>query len=157
MAEYSLNVSEAEQAQYLQDAYRRVRPDKRITMFVWYFLQDNGAWGSGLLKQNGDPKPAAEVFSMPMGPLKMAPVGKTGAFTLVGQARDARGQTTVNIQRQDGDNWNTIAQVTTTRDGSFAAKVVPGSTGTFRAQWTGDIPSGDHGSRESWPVVLRVK
>lgn len=157
VAEYSLNVSEDEQANYLQDAYRRVRPNRRIGMFVWYFLQDNGQWGSGLLKQNGQAKPAAEVFSLPMGPVSTKPVSRTGTVTLVGQARDARGPSQVSIQRKGGDDWTTIATVQTTKDGSFAAKIVPGSTGTYRATWTGDVPSGSQTTRTSWPVTVKVK
>ena len=126
-------------------------------MFVWYFLQDNGQWGSGLLKQNGQAKPAAEVFSLPMGPVSTKPVSRTGTVTLVGQARDARGPSQVSIQRKGGDDWITIATVQTTKDGSFAAKIVPGSTGTYRATWTGDVPSGSQTTRTSWPVTVKVK
>jgi len=157
VAEYSLNVSEAQQASFLQDAYRRVRPNRRIGMIVWYFLQDNAQWGSGLLTQSGQAKPAAGVFSLPMGPVSAAAVSRTGAVTLVGQARDARAPSQVTIQRQNGDEWRSIAVVPTTKDGSFAAKIVPGSTGLFRATWTGDVPSGDPATRTSWPVTLRVK
>jgi hypothetical protein len=63
----------------------------------------------------------------------------------------------VTIQRQNGDEWTSIAVVPTTKDGSFAAKIVTGSTGLFRATWTGDVPSGDPATRTSWPVSLRVK
>ena len=157
VAEYSLNVSEAEQASYLQDAYRRVRPNRRIGMFVWYFLQDNGAWGSGLLNQAGQAKPAAGVFSLPMGPVSTKPVSKTGSVTFVGQSRDARSASQVTIQRQNGEDWTSIATVPTSKDGSFAAKIVPGSTGLFRATWTGDVPSGDRATRTSWPVTVKVK
>ena len=157
VAEYSLNVSEAEQANYLQDAYRRVRPDRRIGMFVWYFLQDNGQWGSGLLNQAGQAKPAAAVFSLPMGPVSTRPVSRTGTVTFVGQSRDARSASQVTIQRQNGDEWTSIATVPTSKDGSFAAKIVPGSTGLFRATWTGDVPSGDQATRTSWPVTVKVK
>ncbi len=157
VAEYSLNVSEAQQAQYLQDAYRRVRTNRRVVMVVWYFLQDNGAWGSGLLRLNGQAKPAAQVFSLPMGPISTKVVSTTSTTTLVGQARAARGPSKVTIQRQSGDDWIAVARVKTTRDGSFAAKLVPGATSTYRATWTGDVPSGGQETRTSWPVTVRVK
>jgi len=157
VAQYSLNVTEAEQAQYLQDAYRRVRANRRIGMFVWYFLQDNSAWGSGLLRQNGDAKPAASVFPLPMGPLSTKVVSTTGTTTLVGQVRDLRSPGEVTIQRQSGDNWLAVATVQTGKDGSFAAKLVPGATSIYRATWTGDVPSGDRTTRTSWPVTVRVK
>lgn len=157
VAEYSLSVSEAQQAQYLQDAYRRVRPNKRISMFVWYFLQDNGMWGSGLLRQDGKAKPAAEVFSLPMSPLSAAAIAKGGSTTLVGQVRPTRQPTQVTIERKDGDNWTAVAAVNTGKDGSFAAKLTPGSTTTYRATWTGDVPSGSRQTKTSWPVTVRVK
>lgn len=157
VGEYSMFVSEAEQAQYLQDAYRRVRPNKRIGMFVWYFLQDNGAWNSGLLRQNGSRKPSAGVFSIPMAPLSPRPIASGGSSTLVGQVRTARKSTQVTISRKDGDGWVAVAIVTTGKDGSFAAKVRPGSTTTYRVSWTGDVPSGSRLIKTSWPVTVRVK
>jgi polysaccharide biosynthesis protein PslG len=60
---YRLKVTPAQQAQYLSDAVRRVRADRRVRMFVWYFLQDNSEWASGLVRQNGAAKPAAQAFS----------------------------------------------------------------------------------------------
>ncbi len=60
---YKLKVSPAQQAEYLSDAVRRVRADKRVRIFVWYFLQDNPQWASGLLQQNGRAKPAAQAFA----------------------------------------------------------------------------------------------
>ena len=74
-----------------------------------------------------------------------------------GQSRDARSASQVTIQRQNGEDWTSIATVTTSKDGSFAAKIVPGSTGLFRATWTGDVPSGDRATRTSWPVTVKVK
>jgi polysaccharide biosynthesis protein PslG len=157
VAEYSLNVSEAQQAQYLQDAYRRVRPNTRVKMFVWYFLQDNGMWGSGLLRLDGKAKPAAEVFSIPMSPLSPAPITRGAASTLVGQVRPTRKATQVLVERRNGDGWVAVAKVRTGRDGSFAARVRPGSTTTYRAVWTGDVPSGTRQVKSSWPVTVRVK
>ena len=157
VSEYSMFVSEAEQAQYLQDAYRRVRPNKRIGMFVWYFLQDNGQWGSGLLKQDGKAKPAAEVFSLPMSPLSSRPVAKGGSATLVGQVRPARQPTEVTVQARNGDTWTDVAVVTTAKDGSFALKVKPSASTLYRATWTGEVPSGPQATKTSWPVTVRVK
>lgn len=157
VGEYSMFVSEAEQAQYLQDAYRRVRPNTRVRMFVWYFLQDNANWGSGLLRQDGRAKPAAEVFSLPMSPLSAAPVARGGTATLVGQVRPTRQATEVNVQVRQGDSWRTIAAVTTGRDGSFAYRFRPTATNVYRATWTGDVPSGTSQTKSSWPVTVRVR
>ncbi len=157
VGEYSLFVSEADQAQYLQDAYRRVRTNSRIGMFVWYFLQDNGQWGSGLLGRSGTPKPAAEVFSLPMSPMPASPIPPGGTATLVGQVRTTRRPTEVTVQATSGDEWNDVAVVTTGRDGSFALVVRPASSTTYRATWTGDVPSGSRRTTSSWPVTVRVK
>jgi len=47
--------------------------------------------------------------------------------------------------------------VTTGRDGSFALNVKPSSSTTYRATWTGDVPSGSRQTKTSWPVTVRVK
>lgn len=157
VAEYSMHVGYGEQAQYLQDAYRRVRSNRRIGMFIWYFLQDNGAWGSGLLKQDGAAKPAAEVFSIPMAPTSRRPIAAGARATLVGQVRTTRAATQASIQARAGDQWTTVANVTTGRDGSFAVVVRPRATTSYRATWTGDVPSGGRQTRTSYPVSIRVK
>ncbi|MSO44076.1 MAG: hypothetical protein EXQ74_02015 [Thermoleophilia bacterium] len=154
--DYALNVSEVEQAQYLQDAYRRVRSNTRIGMFVWYFLQDNGAWGSGLLTQSGTAKPAAEVFSIPMAPVSTTPIRSGGTATLVGQVRTTRQTTQVTVQRKVGASWVEQAVVSTGKDGSFALNVRPAFSTLYRAIWTGDVPSGPRQTRSSWPVMVRV-
>jgi hypothetical protein len=60
---YAFFVSEAQQAEFLADAVRRARADPRVQVFVWYFLQDNGQWASGLARLDGERKPAADTFS----------------------------------------------------------------------------------------------
>jgi hypothetical protein len=50
-----------------------------------------------------------------------------------------------------------VATVTTGKDGSFAANVRPRTTTTYRASWTGDVPSGPRLTKTSWPVTVRVK
>ncbi|MCB0883057.1 MAG: cellulase family glycosylhydrolase [Thermoleophilia bacterium] len=51
-----------EQKGQLEDALRRMDTQKRVTLFVWYFMQDNDAWKSGLYNQDGSPKPALDAF-----------------------------------------------------------------------------------------------
>ncbi len=51
--EYPTAFSKPQQAEYLVDAYRRVRGNPRVALFTWYFLQDNGGWTSGLLELDG--------------------------------------------------------------------------------------------------------
>ena len=63
VSNYPFFVSPEEQAQMLDDAFRRVRADPRITVFVWYLLQDHLEWSSGLLDETGTRKPAAAGFA----------------------------------------------------------------------------------------------
>jgi hypothetical protein len=51
-----------EQKGQLEDALRRVEAQRRVTLFVWYFMQDNDAWKSGLYNVDGSPKPALAAF-----------------------------------------------------------------------------------------------
>lgn len=46
----------------LADAIARVRKDDRVKTFIWYFLQDNPDWKSGLYDEAGKAKPAADEF-----------------------------------------------------------------------------------------------
>lgn len=64
---YRLKVTPAQQARYLSDAVRRARANPRVRIFIWYFLQDNPQWASGLLEQGGTAKPAAQAFSRATG------------------------------------------------------------------------------------------
>lgn len=47
------------QKEYLVDALTRLRANPRVKVFVWYLMQDNGSWASGLYDEAGAPKPAA--------------------------------------------------------------------------------------------------
>lgn len=64
---YKFSVDEAEQARFLTDAVGRVRANPRIQIFIWYFLRDTVAWASGLEREDGTPKPAAEAFRQAAG------------------------------------------------------------------------------------------
>ena len=64
---YKLKVTPAQQARYLTDAVDRARANPRVRIFVWYFLQDNPQWASGLLQLNGRPKPAVAAFKRATG------------------------------------------------------------------------------------------
>lgn len=59
-------VSAAKQAQYLQDAYDKVRAHPQVDMFLWFLLRDERrleGWQSGLLKPGGAKRPAYDVFA----------------------------------------------------------------------------------------------
>ena len=60
--EYPFHVTSGQQAQFVRDAVKRVRKNRRVAVFTWYFLQDSPVWASGLLDQRGRPKPAYAVF-----------------------------------------------------------------------------------------------
>ncbi|MCC6831004.1 MAG: hypothetical protein IT200_06625 [Thermoleophilia bacterium] len=62
VSNYPFFVSQRRQAEMLDDAFRRVRADRRVRVFVWYLLQDHVEWSSGLLDENGAQKPAAAAF-----------------------------------------------------------------------------------------------
>ena len=60
--EYPFHVTARQQAQYVRDAIARVRKNRRVAVFTWYFLQDSPVWASGLLDGRGKQKPAYAVF-----------------------------------------------------------------------------------------------
>lgn len=62
VSNYPFFVSPQEQVEMLDDAFRRVRADDRVRVFVWYLLQDHLEWSSGLLDETGAQKPAAAAF-----------------------------------------------------------------------------------------------
>jgi hypothetical protein len=59
---YRFHVSRERQAELLDDAFRRVRANPRVQVFVWYLLQDHLEWSSGLLDETGAEKPSAAAF-----------------------------------------------------------------------------------------------
>ncbi|MFN8110723.1 MAG: hypothetical protein U0Y82_12895 [Thermoleophilia bacterium] len=61
-AEYPFHVNRAQQALFMADAFRRVRANPRVRVFVWYLLQDHPDWASGLYTMAGRAKPAAALF-----------------------------------------------------------------------------------------------
>jgi hypothetical protein len=58
-------VSYAKQAEYMREAFAIARRNPRITMMLWFMLQDEpilSGWQSGLLTVDGKKKPAFAVF-----------------------------------------------------------------------------------------------
>ncbi len=156
VAFYPTSFSRAEQAAFLVDAYRRVRADARIDLFTWYILQDNRDWRSGLLTQNGRPKPAVQAFALPFAAVSKR-VARGGRVQLVGQARSASGPTRVEVQARSGGNWTTVRRVRTTADGSFAFRLPISRTRALRARWSGRLRSGAEATRISPVTVVRVR
>jgi hypothetical protein len=64
---YKFFVTPAQQAAYLTDAVNRVRANPRVKIFIWYFMQDNSQWASGLVREDGTRKPAADAFTAAAG------------------------------------------------------------------------------------------
>lgn len=56
-------VSEDEQAAYLREAVDMLRATPRVRLAVWFNLQDNAEWTSGLRRADLGPKPSWGVFS----------------------------------------------------------------------------------------------
>jgi hypothetical protein len=52
------HVSESDQATFLPEAIAALRSDPRVRLAVWFNLQDNSGWPSGLLREDGTEKPA---------------------------------------------------------------------------------------------------
>jgi hypothetical protein len=53
------------QARYADDALQLAAQNPRVRMFVWFVFRDRdaGLWQSGLLREDGSPKPALERFT----------------------------------------------------------------------------------------------
>jgi Cellulase (glycosyl hydrolase family 5) len=60
-----LGVSPELQAQFAEEALALASENPRIRTFVWFILRDTSGtpWQSGLLDENGSPKPALETFT----------------------------------------------------------------------------------------------
>jgi hypothetical protein len=55
-------VSEDEQAAYLREAVAMLRANPRVRLAVWFNLQDNAEWTSGLRRADLTPKPSWSAF-----------------------------------------------------------------------------------------------
>ena len=56
-------VSEDEQAAYLREAVEMLRTTSRVRLAVWFNLEDNGEWTSGLRRADLSAKPSWSVFA----------------------------------------------------------------------------------------------
>jgi hypothetical protein len=148
--EYPLSFGEAEQAQLLSDAYRRLRAEPDVEMAVWYLLQDSRGWRSGLLRRDGGAKPAATAFGLPVAPARGAPAPAGEPVRVVGQVRRTDGPVEVRLERLQGRTWEWVASVTAGEDGSFAADLRPTETATYRALSTSP-------ARTSRPFTVEVE
>jgi polysaccharide biosynthesis protein PslG len=155
--EYGQFFSKAKQAEYIADAYRRTKANRRVTLTVYYFLQDHPGWASGVLGQNGAPKPGYQAIGLPFatatGTLRFA---RNARVTLVGQSRVGKGNHTVEIQYKNGAVWSRAKRLTTAADGSFKVRLRLTVNLTVRALWNGVSPTGGATKRTSPPLVLRV-
>ena len=151
VGDYPFKVSESKQAEYLSDAYRRVRTDPRVKLLTWFFLSDNQNWKSGLTTQDGRKKPAYQAFSLPFSPSTTKPVNAGTPVLMSGQVRLAKGATTVSIEQNAGGSWTALKPLDTKADGSFVFQIRPSVTTKYRAKWL----SGS-ASRESLPVEIVV-
>jgi hypothetical protein len=154
VAEYRLAVGEGRQAQFLADAYARVRVNPRVQLLTWYLLQDHPAWASGLLRQNGKAKASAAAFQLAFAAVPAPDSARTR--TLVGQIRIAARTTRVAVERRVGRKWRSVRLVRTAADGSFALTVRAGPNDVFRARWRGVARGGKRGAVTSPAVPVRI-
>ncbi len=141
--EYRLTVSPRGQATNISDAYWRAKTNPRVTMTVYYLLQDHQGWRSGLFAQNGSRKPGLQAHQLPLWAHRRV---------VYGQARNATGRTRVTIQERSGRRWITRRVVTTANDGTFVVRVT--GRAEIRAQWRGTTRAGQRVVRTSLPVKV---
>jgi hypothetical protein len=153
---YNTYFSKAQQAEYLADAYRRVRQDPRVKVFTWFFLQDNPDWTSGLLTAAGARKPSYSAFAFPVAPDNRNAIRRGSSVRIIGQIRVAAGSTTVTIERRVKSRWRSLTHVRTRPDGGFSVAVRPTETVALRARWTGRTRLHGAGSRLSTVFTVRV-
>ena len=158
VTEYPIFFTPAKQADYIVDAYRRVKASRRVTMTVYYLLQDHPQWASGVLRQDGTPKPGYQAIGLPFATSTGVTKFARGArVTLVGQSRVGRGAHVVVIERKSGGRWVRLKRVTTSVDGSFRVRLRLTSKIALRAMWTGFAPSGAAATRTSPTVTLTTR
>ena len=158
VTEYPIHFSAANQAKYIADAYRRATANRRITLTSYYLLQDHPEWASGVLRQDGTPKPGYQAIGLPFATATGVTRFKRGArVTLVGQSRVGRGAHTVVIQRKAGSRWVRLKKLTTSVDGSFRVRLRLTSKIALRATWTGLAPSGAATTRTSPTATLTTR
>lgn len=59
-------VTQRQQAQYLQEAYAKLRAHPKVDLFLWFLLRDERrpeGWQSGLMKAGGGKRPAWNAFA----------------------------------------------------------------------------------------------
>ncbi|MGI9539396.1 MAG: hypothetical protein ACR2N6_04525 [Miltoncostaeaceae bacterium] len=152
--EYPLAVSERQQAAFLVDAYRRVVQTPQVELMTWFHYRDHPEWTSGLVRRNGREKPSARAFAFPVAPLRTGVVRSGTPVRVRGQARAARREGRVRVERRRGGRWVAETTVRGGADGSFVAVVQPSSSSRYRARWLGATRSG--GVRVSRPFTVKV-
>lgn len=154
--QYKLFFSQTQQAAFLVDAFKRVRPGNRVGIFTWYVWQDNSAWKSGLLNEDGTRKRAFEAYALPA-TTDRAVVREGESATLLGQVRSTKGKTRVTVQRRRPGRWINVGSLDTGADGSFRARLSPEATARYRVVWRGETRTGTVARRASPSFRIRVK
>ncbi len=147
--EYDTIVSPAGQANNINDAFVRIKKNRRVAMGVYYFLQDHPGWRSGLYMMNLRKKVGHDAHALPLWPRT---TGRTSV--LWGQARTAIGRTTVRVQTRTGGAWRTTRVIRTAADGSFNVTVNSARRVQVRVHWKGKTRAGTNVVRMSRPVTV---
>ena len=155
--EYPIAFSRAQQAAYIVDAYRRMKANPRVTLAVYYFLQDHAGWASGILEQSGAKKPGAQALALPFAAAVPGPAKRGSSVALVGQVRASAGAATVLVQRKASAKWVTLKTLRTAGDGSFKVALRPTAKMLLRAKWSGRTRIGTPATMISPPVTITVR
>ena len=142
-----------QQADFIVDAFERMRATPRVELMVYYFLRDHRDWKSGLIDEEGTPKPGLAAYALPFGVAGGTP-GGAGVVRLVGQARASTGRTQVRVEWKSSDTWRKLVVADTAADGTFAVTVRPTTVISVRAVWEGLTRSGQRMTWTSPDVVL---
>ncbi len=134
-------VSPEEQAFRIAQAFATLRANPRLEMGTYYFLQDNGQFNTGLRDVDGNVKPGAGAFAVPMYAMPTT-VAKGAPVEVTGQVRPTGGPTEVTIEWKNGGDWKELQKVKTSRDGTFEVTLRPPESVSLRPKWAGNARNG---------------
>ena len=138
-------VTEAQQANYLRQAYAMVAKRRQIKALVWYPVRDDAWWTTGLERADGTRKPAWYSFAGRNSLTLAAPASARAAesFALSGVLRGREGLLAgKRVQLQSRltwqGSWTTLRSTHTLRDGTYSfGSVRQNTTKYYRVRWSG--------------------
>ncbi len=150
-------VSDAQQAAYLNAAFRVASRYDRVQLLLWFPRKDHAAgasyrdpWGnfSGLRTLRGVRKRAYYAYAGGNQlTLKAPPSVRRGAtLTLRGRLTSERmgalaGKSLNVVARRPGRSWVLVTRARTRSDGSYVVRVRPRGSATWKVSWSGVVAS----------------